>query len=227
VEEAPAAPTCIADVLAATEPFCALSPDGRSELAAACRVRTLPRQAILVADGSVPTCAYILTRGHLTRSLVTSEGRRTLLNDTRPVTAFACTSAIDGSPHLGIVEAAAPSEVLFVPAAKLTDLLRRDPAFALAMTQKLARSSVHQTQTLLELMYPVPVRVARYLARAVGVDGHGELSVTKATLAASLGIAPETLSRALAALREDGLVDVAGRDVRVLDRKRLAAFARL
>jgi CRP-like cAMP-binding protein len=227
VGEGPEVATDLNAVLAATAPFSSLGDDARERLVGACRVRSLPRRSVLVSDGAVPTCAYVLTRGHLTRSVVTSEGRRTLLNDTRPVTAFACAAAIDGSPHVGIVEAAEPSEVVFVPVAPMAELLQSEPAFALAMAHALAHSSVRQTQILLELMYPVPVRVARYLSRAAGEAGHGELAVSKASLAASLGIAPETLSRALAALRADGLVDVAGREVRVLDHRRLAAFAQL
>ncbi|MRR11893.1 helix-turn-helix domain-containing protein, partial [bacterium] len=50
------------------------------------------------------------------------------------------------------------------------------------------------------------------------------LGSTKAELASSLGTVPETLSRALGRLRDEGVLEVRGNDVLVLD---VGALARL
>ena len=87
-------------------------------------------------------------------------------------------------------------------------------------------SSVVQTLAL-----DVPARLARYLFQrslAVGeATAEGlrvSLGMPKSDLAASLGTVPETLSRALGRLRDDGILEVRGNDVLVLD---VGALARL
>lgn len=214
-------------VLEETHPFSALDGAGLDALACVCRVRRLAPRELLQEDGVPVRSAFVLTRGRLTRSLCTSEGRRIMLNNTYPVTALCLACALDGTPHLGVIEAAVASEVVVVPMAALRERLDGSLPFARALVEWLARSSVKQTKTIQELIYPVPVRVARYLCRATSPDGRGTLEVSKTTIAEMLGIAPETLSRTLATLREKGLVDVEGRTVRVLDRVALASFAQL
>ena len=65
-------------------------------------------------------------------------------------------------------------------------------------------------------------RVARWLLDEEGGVSHVSRQVT----AALLGIVPETLSRALARLHDDGAIEVTRRSVVVRDRERLAAHAR-
>ncbi len=216
-------------VLRGTAPFSALDEGRLERMAPRCRVLTLDAREVLLRDGQVLSHAYILTRGCLTRSFVTAEGKAVILNHTRPVTAFCCSSAIDGSAHIGAVVAQEPSEVVAVPVASVTCALEESPAFSLAMARALARSSVRQTEAIRELMFPVPVRLARLLCRRAGEAGSPEvdLDMSRAALAELLATVPETLSRALATLRRKGLVEVEGRIARIVDLPALRAYAQM
>ena len=185
-------------VLEQTAPYAALTPGELDFLAQRCREIRLEPHEVLLHDGVVPTCSYILAEGALTRSLVTADGKSVLLNYTRPVTSFGCACLLNASPHLGVIEAAAPSLVIAVPGDALEQLIAKNPAFAGAMVRKLAGSSVRQTEALYDLMFPVPVRVARLLCRRADRSGSVELDMSKASMAEMLGTVPETLSRALA-----------------------------
>lgn len=218
---------CVRGVLAGVAPYASLAPALLEELADACRVVGLAPREQLLHDGQRATSAYVLVGGCLTRSLLTADGKTVILNYTRPVTSFGCASVIDGSAHVGVVEAREPSCVVAVPMEQITAALEASPAFALAMAHSLARSSVRQTEAIRELMYPVPVRLARLLCAHVDASGAVQLEMGKATVAEMLATVPETFSRALATLRTKGLVETNGRDLRVPDLQALRRYAQL
>lgn len=217
----------VTDALAGVAPFSALDEGSRDRMAQSCRVLSLDAHEVLLRDGQIPTNVYILMEGCLTRSFVTLEGKGVILNHTRPVTAFCCAAAVDGSAHIGTVEAWEPSTVVAVPIAAVARALEKSPAFAVVVARNLARSSVRQTETIRELMFPVPVRLARLLCRRAEGDGAAELDMSCAALAEMLATVPETLSRALGVLKRRGMVEVSGRHVRVLDEVALRSYAQL
>jgi CRP/FNR family transcriptional regulator len=95
----------------------------------------------------------------------------------------------------------------------------------------LAERVVNLTAVASTLSLDVPSRLAAYLfQRALECgrttpSGHVvELGMSKGELASALGTVPETLSRALARLRDDGVLVVRTRDVIVKD---VGALARL
>lgn len=215
------------EVLAQIQPYSVLDDVQLDWLADRCRIRTLGMREVLLQDGSVVTNAYILTKGYLMRSIYSPEGACVLLNDTHPVTSFGCAAAFHMGPHVGMVEAARPSEVITVPLDAIKKLFEESPVFALAMARVLAQSSVRQTEFVRELLFPVPVRVARFLCRRHDAGASAELEMSKTSLAEMLATVPETLSRALGSLRSQGLVEVNGRVVRILDIGALRAYAQL
>ncbi len=71
----------------------------------------------------------------------------------------------------------------------------------------------------------VPARLAGYLLYLLeeqGSEESVELEISKGQLASLLGTIPETLSRIFAKMSEEGLIDVDGKKIRILDRAALA-----
>jgi CRP/FNR family transcriptional regulator len=72
----------------------------------------------------------------------------------------------------------------------------------------------------------VPARLAGYilyLLKEQGREDNVELEISKGQLASLLGTIPETLSRIFAKMTEEGLIEVVGRRINVLDRRGLEA----
>jgi CRP-like cAMP-binding protein len=134
---------------------------------------------------------------------------------------------IDARAHVACVIAELPLELL-------RERVLQQPALALRLIQGLAQElQVIGTQTAGLMHSNAPARLAQWLQMHAkpsgGYAGRAtvELSERKRDLAAQLAIAPETLSRLLRRLVRDGVIDVAGYTVHVLDRDALERMARL
>ena len=78
-------------------------------------------------------------------------------------------------------------------------------------------------------MRPGSQRLASYLdSLVVPAEGNGHcvvrLPATKTVVASRLGMKKETLSRLLRSFAEQGLIQVAQREIRIFDRARLGAL---
>ena len=122
------------------------------------------------------------------------------------------------------VAAVAETEVLVVPGAPLLALFDSDPRFA----RGLLASVCHRLQSIVAefeaaTSHGARERLAAYLG-SLGADT-ARLPAPKSVIAARLGMTKETLSRLLRAFIDEGLIAVANREVRLLDRARLAHAA--
>lgn len=126
--------------------------------------------------------------------------------------------------------------IVELPREPLKQLLERNPALSMRIIQSLARehqAMVTQTHGLMHLA--APARLAQWLRQnakpAAPPQGQGQavvrLSERKRDLAAQLAIAPETLSRLLRSFARQGVIDVAGYTVHVLDRAALDRMAQI
>lgn len=114
----------------------------------------------------------------------------------------------------------------------LGPLLEQRPTLARRLITTLAREVHDLTLNTHDLMHKdAPARLAAWLnqrcAEAPGMPGHGivHLSERKRDIASQLAITPETLSRLMRSFMRQGVIDVAGYTVHVIDRAALARLA--
>lgn len=213
--------------LGGVRPFSKLEPDLLDQLAHDCRLRTFARGEMVVNDGEGLDHGFVLVSGHLRHYMLTTQGRRLTLNDTVTPRAFALVAALGGDSHPGVIEAVEDSSVVEVPIDAIERAATACPNFALDLARHAAASSIRQTRLASELMFPVPMRLARLLWLSRDGNDTVRLSMPKAMLAETLGTIPETLSRAFSELHDRGLADVDGRTVRIVDPKGFREFAGL
>jgi len=113
----------------------------------------------------------------------------------------------------------------------LFELLESEPGVARALVGDLAGRVVNFTAVVQTLALDVPSRLARYVFQRALKTGKPtqqglevDLGMKKGELAMALGTVPETLSRAFARLKDDGVIEVHGSKVTVLDVRALAAL---
>jgi len=122
------------------------------------------------------------------------------------------------------------SELIGYDADRLAETLRASPELCFAMLGMLSRR-LHEKIGLIETLSlaNARMRVAGYLvdeARASAGHDRLELAVGKKYVANLLGLKPETFSRVIGALAEDGLLTTSARKFKLHDVERLERIAR-
>ena len=113
------------------------------------------------------------------------------------------------------------TEVAIIPREELLALLYRDRDVSIRFIKMLSKEVRDTEERLLQLAYaPVRQRVAQALVRlrkrygGAAADDLG-VRISREDLATLVGTATESLIRTLTDLKEDGLIEVQGRDIRI------------
>lgn len=207
------------------------SDDAVARLAAMARVQQASRGALLASEGEPAGELGIVVSGKARVFHLQADGRTITLETAESGEPFAAVVALAGGRNPANVDAATVVTVAWLDRERLFDLLAEEPGIARGLIGDLAGRVVNLTSVVQSLALDVPGRLARYLFQRSLAAGEATaeglrvpLGMAKSELASSLGTVPETLSRALARLRDEGVLVVRGSDVVVLD---VGALARL
>ena len=200
-------------------------------LAEASRVSDVPRGTHLATEGELADQFGLMVAGKARVFYLGADGRQITFETVESGQPFAAVGAMAGARYPANVEAATPATVALIPAAALFDLLDAEPSVARTLIADLANRVVNFTAVVTTLSLDVPSRVARYVFQRALKTGQPRptglevsLGMKKGELAMALGTVPETLSRAFAKLKDDGIMEVHGQSVIVLDMRALAAM---
>jgi CRP-like cAMP-binding protein len=199
-------------------------------VAAAIR-RSYERDEIVFLEGDPCAGLYVVQAGWLKAIKISRDGREQILHLVGPGQAF-CISEIallTGCPNQATAVVLEPAMVWVVPRQATLRLLANHPDLIRIVTQNLATCAVHLVSLVEDLsLRPVEARLAHLLLENApeGVLLRRRWT-TQAELAAQLGTVPDVLHRALRGLEEEGLIRVARRQIRILDRPELETRAGL
>lgn len=202
--------------------------EDRAALAACAEVRPLAKGERAFEEDHPPEGVFLILSGrmHLVRS--SASGREQVLHEEGPGVTLGEVPVFDGGGYVGSAVAAEESVLLFVPRAPLLASIARNPESAAQVIAVLARR-VRKFAALVEdlSLRDVTQRTARYLLREAGRAGTSSLVLpdTRDVLAARIGTVREQVSRTLSQFRRDGLIELDGRQLRILDIARLKARA--
>lgn len=168
---------------------------------------------------------YMVAEGKVKIFKMSFAGKEHILHIFGPGEPFGEVPVFHGKPFPANAEALVKSTLIFFPREQFIALVHAHPSLALNMLAVLSlrlRRFVDQIENL--SLKEVPARIAGYLLYLLeeqGSEESVELEISKGQLASLLGTIPETLSRIFAKMSEEGLIDVDGKKIRILDRAAL------
>jgi len=169
---------------------------------------------------------YIIAQGQVKVFKLSFDGKEHILHILGPGEPFGEVPVFSGRPFPANAMALVKSRLLFLPRNAFIKLITANPSLSLNMFAILSMRLREFTVQIENLsLKEVPERVASYLIYQAEEQGHYEfvdLNISKKQLASMLGATPETLSRMFAKMSEQGLIEVEGRRIRILDRQRLS-----
>lgn len=206
-------------------------------LAGISRVLRFEKKAMLFNEDEPYRGMFVILSGLAVVYKTSDQGRMLILQVCRPGSSIAETPLLEDGPDVrysAYGKCTRDSEVLFLPREKFGPFLRRHPEVAWEMLKSFA-ARMRDLSLQLEgiTLREVTTRLARYLLSEVTAAGSENdpqpkltLPLAKSNLASYLGTVQETLSRTLARLSRDKIIDMDGPRVQVIDMARLRRLAR-
>jgi CRP/FNR family transcriptional regulator len=184
--------------------------------------KQLGRGETIFFEGDEGNGFYIVIEGRVKIYKMSLQGKEHILHIFGEGEPFGEVPVFHGQPFPATAEALVATRVLFFPRKAFIEIVTQSPSIALNMLAMLSmrlRRFASQIESL--SLKEVPARLASYLLYLSEEQGGGdsvELEISKGQLASLLGTIPETLSRILGKMSEEGLIEVQGRTIRLLDR---------
>ncbi|WP_013323881.1 Crp/Fnr family transcriptional regulator [Gloeothece verrucosa] len=213
------------DFLGTTQMFKGLPAEQLSLLAKITKVQVYEKEETLFSQGDEGTGFFIVKSGKIKVFQLSAEGKEQILHLFESKEHFAEVPAFDGLCFPACAAAVVRSEVLFFSREDFLNLLNAYPQIAINILSVFARHLRRFAHLIENLsLREVPGRLAAYLLNLSEQQNNSEivkLDLTKGQLAAVLGTIPETLSRGLAKLTQEGLISTDGLSIRLLNRQGL------
>ncbi len=210
-----------------------LHPQEVRALASSCSVSRLERGETMFVDPEAHAERTILLLAGRARVCEERPHSRTLTVSVAEAGSVVETTGLAPRPRGLTIEAVMPSVLCFVGRENFEGLLRRNPEVGLRLLGVLGERIVVLEERLMDLAHKeVTARLAGTIVRLVDSEGVVTpqcrkilTSYTHQQLASMIGSNRESTTRALARLRDDGLIDVRKRCIHVTDMAGLGRVA--
>ena len=194
--------------------------------------RRFGKREAVFREGERADGFFVVASGKVKVFKLSEEGKEQVLHVLEPGQTFAEAVIFEGGAYPAHAEALADAELLFLPKRPFLELLEKHPRVAVRMLGSLSRWLKRMTDLVESLsLRDVEARLVFYLAEELKSRGIAprdgailELEVSKNVLASRLGTVPETFSRTLKKLQEEGLIAVRGKQIRIVSAVRLFAL---
>ena len=204
--------------------FSRLAPAELENLAAAARTIEAPAGRFLFREGQPCEGFYVVLAGAVRVFKLGPDGRERTIHLIRPPHTFAEAAMFGPGTYPAFAQAVEDARVVLVQREPFLRLLGEQPATAFRLFESLS-NWLHRLLEQLEneTFLNARAKLAHYLLHQVRAQSPPagpcriDLSQPKKDVAAQLGMAPETFSRAQADLDARGLIRIAGRKIEILD----------
>jgi CRP-like cAMP-binding protein len=219
----------ILDILAATSMFSGLPEEDLRALRQIAVDKFYDRDRTIFLEGEPADGFYVVADGRVKIYKLSAEGKEHILHIYDEGNPFGEVPVFSGKRFPANAQTLLKSHLLFFPRTAFAKLIADNPSLSMNMLAVLSMRLREFTVQIENLsLKEVPGRLADYLL-VLGKEQEDETSVSlgisKGQLASLLGTIPETLSRILAKMSKEGLIQVDGKTIRFLDRRGLEDLA--
>ncbi|HET6450431.1 MAG TPA: Crp/Fnr family transcriptional regulator [Spirochaetia bacterium] len=195
--------------------FRALSPARRRSIGAICIPKALSRRQTLFMEGETGQSMYLMAQGVVQLFKTSAEGKEVVIKLVRPGEIFGEVVLFQRDRYPVSACALTPAEVFLLPRRQFDLLLddgefRREFIGMLLEKQRFLAEQIFRFSAL-----DVEQRFFHFLREQYGEREEYTVDVTKRELAAAIDALPETLSRLLLKLKEEGAILWEGGSLRV------------
>jgi CRP/FNR family transcriptional regulator len=219
----------ILDILSTTPLFSGLSESHLNQIKAIAVEKQYKKGEAIFTEGEDARGFFIVAEGLVKIYKLSPDGKEHILHIFGSGEPFAEVPVFSGQAFPANADAISETRLIFFPRTAFVDLITANPSLGLNM---LAVLSVRLRQFTVQIenlsLKEVPGRLAGYLlylAEEQGSENRVNLNISKGQLASLLGTIPETLSRIFSKMNTQGIIEVKGRNILLLDYEELKNLA--
>jgi len=213
--------TIIKEVIKESALFGGLSDRYLSELQDITIEKVYQNGESIFIEGDDSNGFYLIASGKVKVYKMSPDGKEKILHILNPGEPFGEVAVFTGARLPANADTIKKSTLLFIPKKKFIALISANPSLALNMMAVLSKRLRQFASQIEELcLKDVPGRLAGYLLVVHEENDYKTeitLSITKGQLASLLGTIPETLSRIMAKMSSQHLIDVQGKEIKLLN----------
>jgi len=221
----------ITNVLRAAPLFVALTDSEIQLLAARSVLQAYAAGQLLFSEAEACKGLYLVAQGRVRIFKISPSGREQVLAIEGPGSSIAELPVFDGGPYPASAAAVEDSELVFISRQDFRTVCLEHPEVSLKVLQVVGARLRRLVGIIEELSFTtVRHRLISWLLRQANVEGHPTdrglaftVQASHQELAAQIGTVRELVSRNLARLQAQGLIEVSGREITIIDREALEA----
>jgi CRP/FNR family transcriptional regulator, dissimilatory nitrate respiration regulator len=205
----------ITELLQQSDFFKTISPSARKAVAAICIPKVLKKREILFLEGEKGHAMFLMAQGAVQLFKTSPEGKEVVIKLVRTGEIFGEVVLFERDVYPVSACALTPAEVFLLPRRQFDclleeELFRRDFIAMLLSKQRYLADQIFRLSAL-----DVEQRFFHFLREQYGEREEYRIDVTKREVAAAIDALPETLSRLLLKLKEEGVVQWEGEELHV------------
>lgn len=210
--------------------FSSLQPEALDKLCQAVRPRSLKSGEVLFFKGDDGDAMYIIRRGTIKIVLPSVVGEEIIVALLKENDFFGAMAMLDGMPRSADAVAITASDIFVLGRSDFLSILQSDLNALKTILCDLS-GMIRKTDDLLGdvCFFNISVRLAKKLLDLSETTGKKEkegvvldISLTQKELGDMVGATRESVNKELKNLREEGLIDIEGNRIRILDMEGLA-----
>lgn len=189
----------------------------------------VPKAHTIFRRGDLPNGLYYVIAGSVKLLAQAPAGREKVIDIFGDGQLFGEIGMFMDGPYRSWAQTIGRCTLLYMPRSAVIEAIGHDLGLALHLLHEVS----NRAQILIDALTTIvsrsaSERVAAYLLDLSARSGGGDrprvvLPATKSAIASLLSLSPEALSRVLRRFHDDGLIELSGRGIRLIDQRRLRA----
>lgn len=189
--------------------------------------RVYKKKEFIFMEGEQPNCLYFIARGEVKTYKSNKDGKELVTGIHREGKFIGFVALLENKPNNESAVVLKEAEVYLIPQQDFLTLIYTNKEIARKFISMLSSSLYKAEDMLLDLAYQsVRQRVAIVLMKLYNQDDPGNqnravIKVARKDISSMVGTSTESLNRTLADFKEEGLIEIAEKELRIVQRERL------
>ena len=183
---------------------------------------------MIYKEGEYSNTIYLVYKGSVKSYKIDEFGKELILNIHKGDDFIGLSAIIDNSYYYESIMAMENVEILLVPKTILQQILENNYKLSLEIFQLINENLTEVKEQLLQMAYgSMRRKTAQTIIKFANMMGHKQsdnINISRRDLAGVAGIATESLIRTLTDFKKKGILEIEGRNIKILDLKKLEAI---